>query len=66
MTGRNALSIKLYLIKPTGEQAIAMVRDRFPVKSEFFQVPFQPLLLFIQLRGSFPLSYALAALHNSF
>ena len=64
MAGRTAVSIKL--IKPTGEQVIAMVRHRFPVKSEFFQVSFQPLLFFIQLRGSFPLSYALAALHNSF
>ena len=58
--------ISIELIKPTGEQAVAMIRDRFPIKSEFFQVPFQPLSFFIQLRGSFPLSYAVAAVHNSF
>ena len=34
---------------------IAMVKVRFPVKPGFFQVLFQPLRLFIQLRESFPL-----------
>ena len=36
---------------------IAKVRVPFPVKSEFFQVLFKTLRLFIRRRGSFPLSY---------
>ena len=38
-------------------QVIAKVRIWFPVKPEFFQVHCQPLSLFIQLRGSYSLSY---------
>ena len=34
---------------------IAKNSVRFPVKPEFFQVLFQPLSLFVQLWGSFPL-----------
>ena len=51
MTGRNALSIEL--IKPTGERAILRVPN-IPTDGGnqdmnfFFQVPFQPLKLFIR------------------
>ena len=33
---------------------IVKVRGLFPAKAEFFQVLFQPLRLFIELRGLFP------------
>ena len=50
------LKVPITVLEPEQDRSIAKARVRFPVKPEFFQVLFQPLRLFILLRGSFPLS----------